>query len=33
MGLASLEPDDTRGADLLLRATRDLITVRDPTAR
>jgi CHASE2 domain-containing sensor protein len=33
MGLASLLPDDARGADLLLRATRDLITVRDPTAR
>ncbi|SEL78554.1 sensor domain CHASE2-containing protein [Pseudoxanthomonas sp. GM95] len=33
MGLASLQPEDLRGADLLLRATRDLVTVRDPTAR
>jgi hypothetical protein len=33
MGLASLQPEDARGADLLLRATRDLVTVRDPIAR
>jgi CHASE2 domain-containing sensor protein len=30
MGLASLQPEDSRGTDLLLRATRDLITMRDP---
>jgi CHASE2 domain-containing sensor protein len=32
MGLASLQPEDTRGADLLLRATRDLVSSRDPVA-
>lgn len=33
MGLASLQPEDSRGTDLLLRATRDLVSLRDPTAR
>ncbi|WDS37367.1 CHASE2 domain-containing protein [Pseudoxanthomonas sp.] len=33
MGLASLKAEDSRGTDLLLRATRDLVTMRDPTAR
>ena len=33
MGLASLQAEDLQGADLLLRATRDLVAVREPFAR
>ncbi len=33
MGLASLQAEDLQGSDLLLRATRDLVAVREPFAR
>jgi len=33
IGLASLQPEDARGSDLLLRATRDLVAARDSLAR